>query len=116
MNRHLRRRTLCWGICWLALMLTTIQLPGCRLNPKTELPPQETMSRREINAVLSDHDDTLMAIPGVIGVYVGLMKDEKTPCLKVMVVRKTRALERKIPKRLEGYPVVVEETGVIRPL
>ena len=74
------------------------------------------MPRRDINAVLRAHQDELMAIPGVVGVYVGLMDDGKTPCLKVMVSEKTRELEQQIPKSLEGYPVVIEETGVIRPL
>jgi hypothetical protein len=57
-----------------------------------------------------------MAIPGVVGVYVALDKDGKTPCLKVMVARKTRELVRKLPKTLEGYRVIIEETGIIRPL
>ncbi|MBI4657490.1 MAG: hypothetical protein HY735_01365 [Verrucomicrobia bacterium] len=62
------------------------------------------------------HDKALMAIPGVVGVYVGLQDDGKAPCLKVMVVRKTPAVVRQIPREFEGYRVVVEETGVIRPL
>jgi hypothetical protein len=74
------------------------------------------MPRRDINAVLNEHDDALMAIPGVVGVSVGLLDDDKTLCLKVMVVQKTPELVRKIPATLEGYPVAVEETGVIRPL
>lgn len=74
------------------------------------------MVRRDINAVLRDHDDSLMAIEGVVGVAVGLLEDGKTTCLKVLVVRETPALVRRIPSSLEGYPVVVEETGVIRPL
>jgi len=57
-----------------------------------------------------------MAIPSVVGVYVGLLDDDRTSCLKVMVVQKTPELERKIPKSLEGYPVVLDETGVIRPM
>jgi hypothetical protein len=72
--------------------------------------------RRDVNAVLRDHDDELLAIPGVVGVYVGLLTDGKTPCLKVMVARRTPELKQRIPKLLEGYTVVVEETGVIRPL
>ena len=71
---------------------------------------------RNINAVLAAHDQELMAIPGVVGVYVGLMKDEKTPCLKVMLAREDTALKRRIPRSLEGYPVVTEVTGEIRPL
>ena len=74
------------------------------------------MSRRDINTVLSEHDDSLMAIEGVVGVYVGLLEDDKTSCLKVMVVRKTPELTRRIPSSLEGYPVAIEETGIIRPL
>ena len=74
------------------------------------------MPKRDINAVLRDHDREMMAIPGVVGVYVGVLEDGKTPCLKVMVVRKTPELERKIPKSLEGYPVLLDETGAIRPL
>ena len=74
------------------------------------------MPSREINAVLRAHEDELMAIPGVVGIYVGLMDDDKTPCLRVMAVKKTQDLQRKVPKSLEGYPVVIEETGVIRPL
>ena len=74
------------------------------------------MPKRDINLVLRDHDKELMAIPGVVGVFVGALGDGKTPCLKVMAERKTPELKRKIPKSLEGYAVVLEETGPIRPL
>lgn len=74
------------------------------------------MPQRDIGLVLQDHDDELMAIPGVVGVFVGLLDDGKTPCIKVMAARKTPGLRRRIPDSLEGYPVILEETGVIRPL
>ena len=57
-----------------------------------------------------------MARPGVVGVYVGLLKDEKSACLKVMLARKDRKLEASIPRTLEGYPVVTEVTGELRPM
>jgi hypothetical protein len=72
--------------------------------------------QRDINAVLADHDKELLAIPNVVGVYVGLLDDNKTQCLKVMLARKSAASERAIPHALEGYPVIVEVTGEIRPL
>ncbi len=72
--------------------------------------------RRDINDVLRAHDQELLAIPGVVGVYVGALADGKTPCLKVMLARKSPETERAIPKTLEGYPVVTEVTGEIRPL
>ena len=72
--------------------------------------------RRDINDVLRAHDKELLAIPGVVGIYVGELDDGKTPCLKVMLLRKSDETERAIPKTLEGYPVVTEVTGEIRPL
>lgn len=92
-----------------ALALTT----GCQENMAQNNSPDK---RRDINAVLRDHDRELLAIPGVVGIYVALLEDGKTPCLKVMLARASAETERVIPKTLEGYPVVVEVTGEIRPL
>lgn len=74
------------------------------------------MPKRDINLVLRDHDKELIAIPGVVGVYIGLREDQKTPCLRVMVVKETKDLKRALPKSLEGYEVELEETGNIRPM
>jgi hypothetical protein len=71
---------------------------------------------RDINAVLSAHDKELLAIPGVVGVYVGTLADRRTPCLKVMLAREAPELRRTIPGEIEGYPVIVEVTGEIRAL
>ena len=79
-------------------------------------PSSPSAPRRDINAVLAAHDDELMAIPGVVGVYVGLLGDQKTPCLKVMLARKDKKLERSIPRTIEGYPVVAEFSGEIKPM
>ena len=72
--------------------------------------------RQDINVVLSTHDKELLAIPDVVGVYVGTLEDRRTPCLKVMLGRENRQSEGKIPRTIEGYPVVIEVTGKIRPL
>jgi hypothetical protein len=72
--------------------------------------------KRDINAVLAAHDKELLAIPDVVGVYVGTLADGRTPCLRVMLARKNRDSERKIPKRIEGYSVVTEVTGEARAL
>jgi hypothetical protein len=69
-----------------------------------------------INQVLEAHADELMAIQGVAGVAIGLLEDGETPCLKILVVKLTRELESELPGSLDGHPVVVEESGVIRPL
>jgi hypothetical protein len=41
---------------------------------------------------------------------------EGQPCIKVYVSKKTEKLERKIPKTLEGYPVVIQKTGKFKAL
>jgi hypothetical protein len=85
---------------------------GCQEN----MAQDKTTPKRDINAVLRDHDKELLAIPGVVGVYVALLDDGKTPCLKVMLARASLETERALPKTLEGYPVISEVTGEIRPL
>lgn len=69
---------------------------------------------RGIKEVLEDHTERLMSLPGVTGTASGFCEGE--PCIKVYVIRKTPDLNGKIPDRIEGYPVRVEETGRIRAL
>ncbi len=72
------------------------------------------MPGKTIQAVLQEHSDSLMSLPGVVGTAIG--QCEAKPCIKVLVAKKTPALLGKIPSTLEGFPVAVEETGEIRAL
>lgn len=72
--------------------------------------------KRDINDILAAHDKELLAIPDVVGVYVGTTEDGRTPSLKVMLARKNPESERKIPRTIEGYPVLTEITGRVRAL
>jgi len=81
-----------------------------------QLMAESPSPRRDINAVLAAHDRQLLELPAVVGVYVGVLADGKTPCLKVMLARPTPETERKISREIEGYPVVTEISGEIRPL
>ena len=97
------------SVITVALILTT----ACQENMAQN---NSASPKRDINAVLRDHDKELLAIPGVVGVYVALLADGKTPCLKVMLARPSAETKRALPKTLEGYPVISEVTGEIRPL
>ena len=68
--------------------------------------------RPSIEAVQAAHTDSLMRVPGVVGTAIGLCDDK--PCIKVLVVRTTPELRKAIPDSLEGYRVVVDETGTVR--
>ena len=77
-----------------------------------QLMAESPSPRCDIDAVLAAHDRQLLDLPAVVGV----LADGKTPCLKVMLARPTAETERKIPRKIEGYPVVTEISGEIRPL
>lgn len=70
---------------------------------------------KSIDEVITMNADSLMAISGVVGVYHGICEDGSS-CVKVMVKIRTPEVERRIPRRLEGYHVVIEESGEIRPM
>ena len=101
-----------WALCLVCLVGVAFTT-GCGEHMAQNNSPSP---KRDINAVLRDHDKELLSIPGVVGVYVALLEDGKTPCLKVMLARKTPEIEHALPKTLEGYPVATEVTGEIRPL
>ena|ERR1041384_2608120 len=95
-------------ICAVGLLLSV----GCRGFMTTTHSPTPL---RDIKGVLAAHEHELMAMPGVVGVYVGLMADDRTECLKVMLVRPDAVVEHNIPHTLEGHPMVTEVTGELRP-
>ena len=64
-----------------------------------------------ISEVLAAHTDSLMRIPGVVGVGEGRLAG--SPSVHVMVTRITPELRERLPKTLDGYPVNVVATGVI---
>jgi len=70
---------------------------------------------RPIEAVLADHTQELMALPGVVGVYQGQL-DDGTPCIGVLIREAKPDITAKIPSRVEGYPTKIEESGEIRPM
>src|SRR6266576_4586944 len=109
--RLCRTRWLRRGVCWLLLVLAFVVAYGQNMAQNSSPAP-----KRDINAVLAAHDKELLAVPGVVGVYVGTLKDGRTPCLKAMLASENPETERKIPSVIEGYMVVIEITGEIRAL
>ena len=75
---------------------------------------EKEMSVKTIKEVLKEHTEELMSIPGVVGIGQGLCNGK--PCIKVLVIEKTSELEQKIPDNIEGYQVMIEETGEIKAL
>src|SRR5687768_887835 len=95
LRRSVQARRVVGTVMVLFTVLGLSFLAGCS-HPMSQPPPP----LRDINAVLADHDDELLALPGVVGVYVGLLSDDTTPCLKVMVARKDASLKHRLPRTL----------------
>jgi hypothetical protein len=55
-----------------------------------------------------------MVIPGVEGTAIGLF--EGKPCIKILSSLEPEQLRTNIPESVEGYPVVIEQTGTFRAL
>jgi hypothetical protein len=72
------------------------------------------MSKLTIEQVQEKYQNQLLSVSGVVGVGIGAVDGK--PVIKVLVVKKTPELEWKIPKVLEGYPVMIEVTGKMRAL
>ena len=85
---------------------------GCSEKRVEDQEGREEMVAPTIEAVLKEHTDEWMSIPGVVGTGIGAC--EGKPCIRIFVVKKTPELLQKIPSKLEGFVVDVEETGAIK--
>jgi len=93
----------------ISICVIVINFPSIFINSS-----ENTMPSKPIKKVLEEHTLKLMSIEGVVGTAQGLCNGK--PCIKVYVIKKTRQLTQRIPTTLEGYPVVIEETGEFRAL
>ena len=91
--------------CRASLVLALV-LAGCS---GRGAPPSQPAVR-----VIEASADSLMAIPGVVGVYEGLSGRETV--IRIMITARTDSLVRRLPKRLGGYRVELEVTGPIEPM
>ena len=85
---------------------------GCSQKTVHDDQGNEEMAAKTIQAVLKQHTYEWMSIPGVVGTGIG--ECEGKPCITILVAKKTPELLKKIPSKLEGFVVDVQETGEIR--
>ena len=106
---------------WISIVLLNIGaisaagiLAGCSYSGPSGLEKGQSMPERTIEQVQEEHTDEWMAIPGVEGTAIGLFEDK--PCIKIFTSSKPQQIRDKIPSTVEGYPVIIEETGAFRAL
>jgi hypothetical protein len=69
---------------------------------------------RSIDEVLAAHTDSLMTLPGVVGTAIGLCDGER--CITVFLADSSPGNRNRIPPLLDGYRVVTDVTGDLKPL
>ena len=72
------------------------------------------MTTKNIEQVLGEQRDRIMAVPGVVGTGIGLCGDR--PCIKVYASESAPTLAEKLPDSIDGYAINIEMTGPIRAL
>ena len=106
---------------WIVIVLLNIGvmsaagiLTGCAYSGHGDDEKGQSMPERTIEQVQEEHTNAWMAIPGVEGTAIGLF--EGKPCIKIFTSTKPQEVRAKIPSTVEGYPVIIEETGTFRAL
>jgi len=69
---------------------------------------------KSISQVLATYTPEWMKISGVIG--TGETKKDNAPAIMIMVDTLTDSLRSSLPSSVEGYSVVIEQTGKVVPL
>lgn len=67
------------------------------------------MSEKTIEQILEERTDQWMAIPGVEGTAIGLFEDK--PCIMIFSSVAPESLRTAIPATLDGYNIVIQQTG-----
>lgn len=71
------------------------------------------MPRPTIEEVQEAYTEEWMALPGVVGLGIGLCEDER--CIRVFLSQASSEAEEVIPQSVEGYRVQLEVTGGFGP-
>jgi hypothetical protein len=101
-------------VAWAIVLVVACASSGCREDNGSSGDSGTTVSPPTVKEVIERQGPRLMAMPGVVGLYEAECAGK--PCIRIMLLRRDPDLERRLPRRLEGYPVEFEVTGEIRPL
>src|SRR5688572_6031702 len=102
-----RGRSILTGRALAFVLALSLLASGCKSSPESAMNPPS----RPLSAVLAEHAPRLMEMPGVVAVGEGENASGR-PCLRVWATGADQVRTR-LPKTIDGYDVVVEESGPI---
>jgi hypothetical protein len=76
---------------------------------------EKSMQKKSIEVIFKEYQEEWLAIPGVQGFYQG-ESENGDEIIVIMVDKITDEIRKTLPDSVEGYPVIIEEVGVIKPL
>ncbi|HJU60678.1 MAG TPA: hypothetical protein VJ864_01430 [Candidatus Binatia bacterium] len=99
-------------LAWAKTILSIAEIQAAN----AQLPPQASQAAVDaVKRVKERHEAKLLAIPGVIGVGVGVSeKTSRQAAIEVYVKEAGELMHRALPKSLEGVEVKIIKTGEIR--
>ncbi len=98
----------------IAIIIAAGALIGCSKDDVGDMVKGSLVNEKTIEQVLEDRTDQWMAIPGVEGTAIGLFEGE--PCIMILSSVAPQQLRSKIPETLNGYNIVIQQTGTFRAL
>lgn len=98
----------------MTILVAIILITGCgRANTRNTGGEAVADAPKTIEAVLAAHNDSLMAVPGVVATAIG--RCNNAPCIRILVSHVTDEVQRRVPRQLEGFPVRIDVSGPIVP-
>jgi hypothetical protein len=79
-----------------------------------QFPREASVPPIPIEQVIEQYTHDLLSIDGVEVVYAA-ENETHQPVITIGVAQKTDEILRTLPKAIEGYPVVIQETGPVAP-
>jgi hypothetical protein len=98
-------------LAWVKTILSAAEIQAAN----AQLPPQASQAAVDaVRRVKERHEGRLFAIPGVIGVGVGVSeKTSRQAAIEIYVKEAGESMHRALPKSLDGVEVKIIETGEI---
>lgn len=86
-----------------------------RPNSPTTKTPDNKMMRKSITNVLETNTHAWMEIPGVNGTGEG-QDPNGNPAIIIFTDRDASEIQSKLPSEKDGYPIIIREIGVVKPM
>lgn len=74
----------------------------------------DTKRVEDLKDIQARHEDSIMDIPGVVGIGIGLTVDGKDMAFIVYVEKLMPSARAQVPDHIEGVPVRMIESGIFK--